>query len=527
MNVKLPNDVTIDNKQSITIVGANGSGKTRMSVWIEQNNTDKNVHRISAQKSLNMPENVQPSSMDKANDEFLYGVTNDNESWKKTHGKNSNRWHSKPEVFLLNDFDKLMQLLFTEDYQKSREYREEHKELHNKEFDNETILDKTKLIFEELLPHRKLKIEAGCLKAGTNSINYYNGSQMSDGEREIFYFVASVYAIPQNSIIMIDEPENHLHNSILGKLWDSLEKNRKDCLFIYITHNLDFAVSRINSQLIWVKSYLGNNNWEFELIDNDVVPESLQLQILGNRQKVLFIEGDNNSYDFKLYNILFNDYTIISANGCAKVIQYTTSINENKELNYILAKGIIDKDRRNATEIERYKEKNIYIPKVIEIENIFLLPKIIEKVSIQLKKEDELSYILQQTKENVLGYLRKNRENQALLFVMSEINNKLELLKGIKSPNLENYENEIKSTISNINFKNINVKYIDLINNILTDNDYEKALCIINNKGLIQESGLNIKLGLKQDNYIELALRIIRDDNELQNYIKQYINIDE
>ena len=232
MNVKLPNDVTIDNKQSITIVGANGSGKTRMSVWIEQNNTDKNVHRISAQKSLNMPENVQPSSMDKANDEFLYGVTNDNESWKKTHGKNSNRWHSKPEVFLLNDFDKLMQLLFTEDYQKSREYREEHKELHNKEFDNETILDKTKLIFEELLPHRKLKIDAGCIKAGANSIIYYNGAEMSDGEREIFYFIASIYAIPQNSIIIIDEPENHLHNSILSKLWNLLEKNRKDCLFI-------------------------------------------------------------------------------------------------------------------------------------------------------------------------------------------------------------------------------------------------------------------------------------------------------
>ena len=527
MNVRLPNDVTIENKQSITIVGANGSGKTRLSVWIEQNNTDKNVHRISAQKSLSMPESVQPSSMDKANDEFLYGNTNDNESWKKTYGKNNSRWHSKPAVVLLNDFDKLMQLLFTEDYQKSREYREEHRELQNKEFDNETILDKTKCIFEELLPHRKLKIDAGCIKAGTNSISYYNGAEMSDGEREIFYFIASIYAIPQNSIVIIDEPENHLHNSILSKLWNLLEKNRKDCLFIYITHNLDFAVSRINSQLIWVKSYLGNEKWQFELIEDNFIPEALQIQILGNRQNVLFVEGNSNSYDIKLYNILFTCYNIIPVNGCAKVIQYTTSINENKKLNYILAKGIIDKDRRDATEIERYKEKNIYIPKVIEIENIFLLPKIIEKVSIQLKKEDELSNILQQTKENVLGYLRKNRENQALLFVMSEINNKLELLKGIKSPNLENYENEIKSTISNIKFKDINVKYIDLIDNILTDNDYEKALCMINNKGLIQESGLNIKLGLKQDNYIELALKLIRDDNELQNYIKQYINIDE
>lgn len=527
MEVKLPNNLIINNKQSITIVGANGSGKTRYSVWIEKNNTDKNVHRISAQKSLRMPESVRPSSMENANEEFLYGSISNDKEWNKTYGKISNRWNSKPETYLLNDFDKLMQLLFTEDYQKSREYRVEHKELQHKEFDNETILDNTIRIFEELLPHRNLKIDAGCIKAGADNITYYNGSEMSDGEREIFYFIASVFAVPQESIIIIDEPENHLHNSILGKLWNILEKSRADCTFIYITHNLDFAVSRINSQLIWVKNYLENDNWDFEIIDeNSNIPEPLQLQVWGNRHNVLFIEGDSNSYDFKLYNILFNDYTVIPANGCAKVIQYTTSINENKKLNYILAKGIIDKDRRDSAEIEKYKEKNIYIPKVVEIENIFLLPKVIEKVAIQLKKDDELSTILQQTQENVLDYLRTNKENQALLFVISEINNKLEVLKGINSPNLENYENEIKGTISNINFKDINVKYINLINNILTDNNYEKALCIINNKGLIQESKLNIKLGLKQDNYIELALRIIRDDNELQNYIRQYINIE-
>lgn len=526
MNVKLPNNMTISDKQSIVIVGANGSGKTRFSVWIEQNNTNTNVHRISAQKSLSMPESVQPSSMDKANDEFLYGTTNKDRNWMKTYGKNNSRWNSKPEIFLLNDFEKLMQLLFTEDYQKSREYRSEHRDLLNTEFDNETILDKTKNIFEELLPHRKLEIDAGCIKAGSDSITYYNGAQMSDGEREIFYFIASVFAVPDNSIIIIDEPENHLHNSILGKLWDLLEKSRSDCLFIYVTHNLDFATSRINSQLIWVKNYFEDKSWDFELIEDDTIPESLQIQILGNRQNVLFIEGESNSYDFKLYNILFNNYNVIPVNGCSKVIQYTTSTNENKKLNYITAKGIIDKDRLDKNQIENYKKKNIYIPKVTEIENIFLLPKVIEKVILQLKKDEELEEILENTKNKVLEYLKLNKENQALLFVKSEVNNSIELLKDTKLSNLEDYEKEIKKQISNIKFNDINLKYITLIEDILNTNNYEKALCIINNKGLIQESNLNIKLGLKQDNYIDLALRIIRDDSELQNYLKGYVNIE-
>lgn len=526
MQVKLPNNVTISEKQSITIVGANGSGKTRLSVWIEQNNTDKNVHRISAQKSLSMPESVQPSSLDRANDEFLYGTTNDDESWKKTYGKTSNRWHSKPEIVLLNDYDKLMQLLFTEDYQKSQEFRVEHRELQNKEFDNETILDKTKCIFEELLPHRKLKIEAGCIKVGTNSISYYNGAEMSDGEREIFYFIASVYAVPQNSIIIVDEPENHLHNSILNKLWNSLEKSRKDCLFIYITHNLDFAVSRINSQLIWVKSYLGDKKWQFELIEDNSIPESLQVQVLGNRQNVLFVEGNSNSYDIKLYNILFDCYNIIPVEGCDKVIHYTTSINENPQLNYISAKGIIDKDRRNDLQINNYREKNIYIPKVTEIENIFLLPQIIKAVSYQLKKsEEETTQIITEVQKKVLDYLKTHKEEQALLYTKSKIDNELELLKKSKSTNLASYEQELKNSFETIDFNSIHSKFINQIDGILLNNIYEDAICLINNKGLIQESGLTTKLGLKQSNYIELALKIIRDNEELQDYIKQYINI--
>lgn len=527
MNVKLPNSIQIENKQSITIVGANGSGKTRFSVWIEQNNIDKNVHRISAQKSLNMPENVQPSSINKAEEEFLYGTAIVDKSWKKSSVKNSNRWKSKPEITLLNDFDKLMQLLFTEDYQKSREYREEHKEFKHNEFDNETILDRTKIIFEKLLPHRKLKIDAGCVKAGTDTIGYYNASQMSDGEREIFYFIASVLSVPHNSIIIIDEPENHLHNSILGKLWNILEQNRKDCLFIYITHNLDFAVSRINSQFIWIKNYFGDNRWEFELIENTDIPESLQLQILGNRQNILFIEGDSNSYDFKLYNILFENYTIIPVKGCTKVIQYTTSINENSRFNYISAKGIIDRDRRSETEIENYKNKKIFIPKVTEIESIFLLPEVVKRVAIQLKKsKDETNNIMIQTQENILNYLNEHKEEQALLFTKSKLNVELEIAKSCKLSNLENYKQEIGSKVSNINFDAINLEFTNLIDEILISKDYEKALCIINNKGLIQESGLTSELGLKQSNYIEIALKIIRDDNILQDYIKQYINIE-
>lgn len=132
MKIKIPNlegkELHIENKSSIVLIGANGAGKTRMSIWIDENNPEINIHRISAQKSLNLPQMVSPTEMQTAEDEFLYGTTNENKEWLKHHGKKSNRWGNAPETYLLNDYQKLLQYLMTENYEKSIEYREKHKE---------------------------------------------------------------------------------------------------------------------------------------------------------------------------------------------------------------------------------------------------------------------------------------------------------------------------------------------------------------------------------------------------------------
>ena len=133
---------------------------------------------------------------------------------------------------------------------------------------------------------------------------------------------------------------------------------------------------------------------------------------------------------------------------------------------------------------------------------------------------------MSEVQRKVLDYLETHKDEQALLFTKSKIDNELELLKNSKSDNLKSYEKELKDKISTIDFTRINSEFINKIDKILIDKSYEDAICLINNKGLIQESGLTTKLGLKQNNYIELALKIIRDNTALQEYIKQYINIE-
>ena len=93
MKIRIPDiddkESFIEDRQSIVLLGANGAGKTRMSVWIDENNPELNIHRISAQKSLNMPEYVSPTELKKAEDKFLYGTTDDDRDWLKRYGKKS------------------------------------------------------------------------------------------------------------------------------------------------------------------------------------------------------------------------------------------------------------------------------------------------------------------------------------------------------------------------------------------------------------------------------------------------------
>ena len=95
MKIKIPNlqgkENYIEDKSSIILIGANGAGKTRMSVWIDENNPEINIHRISAQKSLNLPKMVRPTEIQAAEEEFLYGTTAENKDWLVRYAKKGSR----------------------------------------------------------------------------------------------------------------------------------------------------------------------------------------------------------------------------------------------------------------------------------------------------------------------------------------------------------------------------------------------------------------------------------------------------
>ena len=73
-------------------------------------------------------------------------------------------------------------------------------------------------------------------RKGTNE--QYDIAQMSDGERNAVILAANVLTVNPGTVLLIDEPERHLHRSIIEPLLSALFAHREDCAFIVSTHEL-------------------------------------------------------------------------------------------------------------------------------------------------------------------------------------------------------------------------------------------------------------------------------------------------
>ena len=396
MKLIFPNNEEIDFVfgKPVVILGANGSGKTRFSVRIEELNDPafygsqtefSRIHRVSAQKSLTIEDNIPIYDYESSQNNLFYGGTNQHGS------KNSSRFQNKPATYLLHDFRQVLALLFAEAQIELQEEHEYAKKCYseNKTISppNDTVVDKAVKIWNTLLSHRTIDLFGNGIHVNFNG-QQYHGQEMSDGERVMLYMISQALVVKPNSIFIIDEPELHIHKAILNELWSMLENERPDCVFMYLTHDLDFALSRNNAQYLWIKSYDGKH-WDYEFLNVDSYPDlpsKLLLEMLGTRQKIVFVEGTKNSYDYRLYQEIYRDkgYHVIPCGGCQEVIQIVKAKKTYEQLQSIEIYGIIDRDFRDEKEIEELKKDGIYVLTVAEVENLFIVPEILEIMENQL-----------------------------------------------------------------------------------------------------------------------------------------------
>ncbi|WMN59553.1 DUF4435 domain-containing protein [Pseudoalteromonas xiamenensis] len=489
--------------RSMVIVGANGAGKSRLGHWMEYNQVEEQfVHRVSAQRVAQMDSEVWPQDYEEAERYLLFGNSSNKRKAKKD--PKYGRWGDEPVTGMAWDFDSVLSLLYAEEDKRNREYVAQVKISKRKVKLPASSLDVLKEIWQELFTQRKIDLVGNKFIASTEQGEEYSASELSDGERITFYLLGQCLLAPSNSIVIIDEPEIHIHRSLQNSLWNKIEALREDCCFVYLTHDLDFAAHRNTSAKIWLRSFDGNS-WDWEKVpQTEQLSEEIVLEIIGSRKPVLFVEGERNKNDHKIYQAIYSNYLVIPRGSCVKVIESTRALRSNPSFHHLDARGLIDRDYRTDEELASLKASGIEAINVAEVENLYCTEGLIKLVAESLELDPTLAF------ENVKAFIfkefQKELEAQASKKSSFDIKFKLNLFND-NAVGVEGLSNHFKTVTESIDIQSIYQRYYKEFSDYIENGDYEGVLRSFNRKSL--SSRVSRFLDLDKGKYPELILRYI------------------
>jgi len=229
------------------------------------------------------------------------------------------------------------------------------------------------------------------LFASKNGSEPYSIAELSDGERNALLICADVLTTEPNRLIILDEPERHLHRSIISPLLSSLFLKRKDCVFVISTHDVFLPIDHSEASVLLIRScqWNGKNikNWDADLIsETDEIPSSIKREILGSKRELLFVEGQSTSLDRQIYQLIYPNVSVIPQGNCGQVERAVDGIKGTENIHWIKAYGLVDTDDRTEEHILALLNRGIAAVPYYSVEALYYHLQIIEKVAIKLSE---------------------------------------------------------------------------------------------------------------------------------------------
>ena len=483
--------------RQLTIIGANGSGKTRFCNAVAASSKGA-VFRMSALRALydkHDTSDALPGSID-----ALFTAINASSASLKSNA--ATEFERLTTVMLAEEFSELMR------WKTLRILKEANIP------PPLTKLDTVIKVWQEVFPSNKVLRENGeLLFTSQGNDDRYSSTRLSDGEKAVLYYVGAVlYAMP-NAIIIVDDPETFLHRSIMVSLWNVIESLRPDCTFIYATHDVDFATSRSDNACVWVKSYDAEaKTWDYEVSqDGTELGDNIFVDLLGSRKPVLFIEGDAvHSIDARLYPLVFNEFAVKPLGSCNRVIESVRTFGSLQSMHHLDSRGIVDRDRRTEHEVAYLRARNIMVPEVAEVENIFMLEQVVYTMAQRLKRNPER--IVERVKQAVFNLFSEHLKAQALEHVRHHVKTEVEHRIDMRFRNINALEDHMAYLVNEIKPHAMYNAMCRDFRQLITTLNYNGVLKVFNYKQMIAASGLPQLLGLGgKDGYIKAVLKMLRD----------------
>ena len=374
-----PRQLKLDAGEMLFVLGANGTGKS--SLMFHFNNQHRGrVRKISAHRQTWMNSDsldLTPS----AKVQTEKHIQNDDQNVQSRYRDSYAAQRASMTIYELIDAENV----------RARAIAAAYDARNSKALDQAGKVEAPITAINELLLQSNLpiqiKIEANeRIVASKSGGPEYSAAELSDGERNALLIAGTVLTAPSGTLLIIDEPERHLHRSIIAPLLGQLLERRPDCSFVVSTHDHDLPLESPEARTLLLRScsFDGRTarNWEAdELPVSAPIDDVLKRDLIGARRKILFVEGTERSLDKSLYSLVFPMVSVIPKGNRYSVEQAVTGARASEELHWLEVFGITDSDGLNEEEISVKRERGIYVVPYYSVEAIYYHPRIIHKIA--------------------------------------------------------------------------------------------------------------------------------------------------
>jgi hypothetical protein len=360
----------------LTLLGANGAGKTRLGAWFVDN---RGYDRVSAQRMVSLS-NIGMMTTDQAKGQTRMQLES-----------------ARSDLFNpTNDLQSIIAEMKAVDVDSASVYKKKGLVTGGQPgTPEETQLDVVVRLWQTVFSGRTLDMSTYSPQAKWDSsartTNPYSTGQMSDGERSALYHIARLLRA-EPGVVVIDEPEIHFHALLARRFWDLIEAQRTDCRFIYITHDIPFALSR-RGQIGIVR---GPDSVEV-LPEKSGIPADLFEGILGAASlsivasRIVFCEGTpENSLDLPIYGAWFKApaTAVIPAGSCDDVKRTFETFQKTRIIRNAQPLAVVERDYWPESYLQKLTGLGLHVLPTHEVEGLIALKNVARAVAAHMAVVD-------------------------------------------------------------------------------------------------------------------------------------------
>lgn len=469
----------------LTVLGANGAGKSTFIDELEILNSPR-TFRLSAISAF-FPARAEQT-----------GATSISALYR-----DATLHHSYMRTDAVSELDKTLYLL----------YADQIDAMFCSNGSSSSRLGRVKRDWEALFPGNRMKVDSQGIRFTTASgADTITANSLSNGEKAALYYLGAVTFAPEDAAVIVDSPTLFIHHSLLGALWNRVERLRPDCTFIYDSIDEDFVSTRTRNATLIIRSYDRlQKAWDYEAVAPGKLDERILARLAGTRRPMLFVEGDAvHSIDIRLYSLIFPAMTVRPLGSCNKVIETVRSLNDQREIHHLRSTGIVDRDRRTEKEVGYLRRKNVMVPEVAEVENIFLLPGVIKVMAA--RRGRDAGKTVRRISREVLRMFSRHAAEQALQHVRHMVKREVECKIDARFKCITALELHVSNLLGTLQPRRHYERLRAEFSSLLSASDYEGVLRVFNHKPMLSDCGIAQALGYRsKEEYIGAVLDVLKE----------------